>query len=184
YRRLGVPVHVFPVGDNGIIGDVAIQEVIAPRDAPAGSRVPIRVHLRSRGYQDRRTEVRIRAQGEPNRPPLATLPITLSDGQQTHELLLTHDGRGGRLQVEVPPFEGEAIRENNQVAFQIGARKPKIRVLYMEGSLNAGAGTPPEYRWLRDALIEDPNMECLAMEVDSQYAMHPRLYRVDDPSRG
>src|SRR5262249_24881038 len=134
YRRLGVPVHVFPVGDTRIIGDVAIQEVIAPRDAPAGSRVPIRVHLRSRGYADRRTEVRIRAQGDPNRSPLATLPITLNDGTQTCELLISHGTGDGRLVVEVPPFEGEAIRENNQVPFQIGARKPKIRVIYMEGS--------------------------------------------------
>jgi uncharacterized membrane protein len=185
YRRLGVPIHVFPVGDPGIIGDVAIQEVIAPRDAPTGSRVPIRVHLRSRGYADRRTEVRIRAQGDPSRSPLATLPITLSDGTQTHELLITHGGGDGRLVVEVPPFEGEAIRENNQVPFQIGARKPKIRVIYMEGSTtNYQTGTPGEYRYIRDALIEDPNMECVAMEVDEQYANRPRLFRVHDPSRG
>ena len=43
------------------------------------------------------------------------------------------------------------------MAFQIGARKPKIRVIYMEGSITDGAGTPAEYRWIRDALIEDPN---------------------------
>jgi uncharacterized membrane protein len=184
YRRLGVPVHVFPVGDSRIIGDVAIQEVIAPRDAPAGSRVPVRVHLRSRGYADRRTEVRIRAQGDPNRPPLATLPITLSDGAQTHELLITHGGGDGRLAVEVPPFEGEAIRENNQVPFQIGARKPKIRVLYMEGSTRGNTPGVNEYHWIQDALTEDPNIECVSMEVDNQYAHQPRLYRIHDPNRG
>src|SRR5262245_42439204 len=32
YRRLGVPMHVFPVGDP-VTGDVAIENVIAPREA-------------------------------------------------------------------------------------------------------------------------------------------------------
>ena len=36
YRRLGVPVHVFPVGSQ-VAGDVAIHDVIAPRDAPPGA---------------------------------------------------------------------------------------------------------------------------------------------------
>jgi uncharacterized membrane protein len=178
YRRLGVPLHVFPVGDTRIIGDVAIQEVIAPRDAPAGARLPVRVQVRSKGYSDRRTELRIRSLADPKRKPLATLPITLKDGQQTHELVLEQDPTAGKLVVEVPPFEGEAIVENNQVPIQIGSRKTKIRVIYMEGTLNN------EYHWVRDALVEDPNIECLAMEVNFQYAAQPTLHRVNDPQRG
>jgi uncharacterized membrane protein len=177
YRRLGVPLHVFPVGDR-VAGDVAVQDVIAPRDAPPGTRVPVRVVVRSRGYTGRRAEVRIRSVTDPKRRPLASLPITLADGQQSHELIFAHDPANGRLVAEVPALEGEAILENNQVGFQIGARKQKIRVIYMEG-------TPGnEYQWIRDALVEDPNMECLAMEVTNQYAVRQQLYRVAEPSRG
>ena len=176
YRRLGVPVHVFPVGDR-VAGDVAVQDVIAPRDAPANARLPVRVVVRSRGYQGRRAEVRIRSLSDPARKPLASLPITLADGTQDCELLL-EPGSTGQLVAEVPPLEREAILENNRVPFQVGARRQKVRVIYMEGTGGA------EYHWLRDALVEDPNFECVAMEVNNQYAAQPVLYRVDDPGKG
>jgi uncharacterized membrane protein len=177
YRRLGVPLHVFPVGDP-VTGDVAVQDVIAPREAVAGTRLPVRVVVRSRGYKGRRAEVRIRDRADPNRKPLATLPITLADGQQSCELLIDHGASAGRLVAEVPPLEGEAILDNNRIPFEIGTRKAKIRVIYMEGTGNR------EYHWVRDALVEDPNIECVAMEVNNQYAATPVLYRVNDTSRG
>ena len=177
YRRLGVPVHVFPVGSQ-VAGDVAIHDVIAPRDAPPGARLPVRVVVHSRGYPGRRAELRIRSVSDPARPPLATLPITLADGEQTHELLIDQETSGGRLVVEVPPLEGEAILENNQVPFEVASRKKKIRVIYMEGSTNN------ESHYVRDALVEDPNIECLVMEVDDQYLARPRLFRVNDRGRG
>ena len=80
--------------------------------------------------------------------------------------------------VEVPPLEGEAILENNQVPFEVASRKKKIRVIYMEGSTNN------ESHYVRDALVEDPNIECLVMEVDDQYLARPRLFRVNDRGRG
>jgi uncharacterized membrane protein len=176
YRRLGVPVHVYAVGDR-VAGDVAVQDVIAPRDAPPDTRLPVRVVVRSRGYEGRRAEVRVRSLADPNRKPLASLPITLADGTQTCELVL-EPGSTGQLVAEVPPLEREAILENNRVAFQVGARRQKVRVIYMEGTPNN------EYHWVRDALVEDPNIECLAMEVNSQYAARQLLYRVTDPTRG
>jgi uncharacterized membrane protein len=177
YRRLGVPIHVFPVG-SPVAGDVAIEDVIAARDAPAGTRLPVRVVVRSRGYAGRRALVRIGVLADPARKPLATLPITLTKGSQTCELVMDHDPAVGRLVAEVPPLEGEAILENNRVAFQIATRKTKIRVIYMEGTLNN------EYHWVRDALVEDPDIECLAMEVNNQYAARPILYRISDRTRG
>jgi hypothetical protein len=176
YRRLGVPVHVYPVGDR-VAGDVAVQDVIAPRDAPPGTRLPVRVVVRSRGYEGRRAEVQVRSLADPRRPPLASLPITLTDGTQDCELLL-EAGAAGQLVAEVPPLPNEAILDNNRVPFQVGERRQKVRVIYMEGT---GGG---EYHWLRDALVEDPNFECVAMEVNNQYVARQTLYRVNDPSRG
>ena len=42
----------------------------------------------------------------------------------------------------------------------------------MEGT----AGT--EYRWLQDALQEDPDIECVSMVVNNQYTQRPTLQRV------
>jgi uncharacterized membrane protein len=180
YRRLDIPIHVFPVGDPKASRDVAVQDVIAPRDALAGARVPVRVVLRSHGYDNQRAEVRIRTLADPHRKPLASLGITLKEGQQQQELLIAHDPAAGKLVVEVPPLEGEATQENNAVPFQIGAARRKIRVIYMEGTI-----VPfDEYHWLRDALIEEPNIECLPIVVNNQYIAQPTLHRVTDPSRG
>jgi uncharacterized membrane protein len=177
YHRLGVPLHVFPVG-SPVAGDVAVQDVIAPRDAPAGTRLPVRVVVRSRGYAGRRAEVRIRSLSDPLRKPLATLPVTLTNGTQSCELLIDQDPSAGRLVAEVPPLEGEALLDNNRVPFEVTTRKTKIRVIYMEGTLSN------EYHWVRDALAEDPDIECVSMEVNSQYAVRPILYRINDRSRG
>ncbi len=178
FRELGVPLHVVPVGDERISGDVAVQDIDAPRDARPGSRVPIRVTLRSRGYGGERTELKIRSAANPQGESLATLPVTLAGGEQAHDLVVETDRARGPLTVEVAPLAHEAIAANNVVSFQITSREPQLRVIYMEGS------NPPEYRYLQDALEDDPNIKCVSMSVDNQYVERPVLHRIDDPARG
>ena len=66
---------------------------------------------------------------------------------------------------------GEAIAANNVVSFQINPRDAKLRIIYMEGS------PLPEYRYIHEALEEDPNITCVSMTLDNMHAAHPRLYR-------
>ena len=109
YRALGVPIHVVPVGDERISGDVAVQDIDAPRDARPGTRVPVRVTLRSRGFAGERTEVSIRAAADPKGDALATLPITLVDGEQAVELVIETNRAKGTLTAAVAPLPREAI---------------------------------------------------------------------------
>ena len=178
YRALGVPIHVVPVGDVRVAGDVAMQDIDAPRAALPGTRVPVRVTLRSHGYAGQRTEISIRAAADPNADPLAILPITLVDGEQAHELVIETDRAKGALTALVNALPHEAVAANNRVPFQITPRAGKLRVIYMEG-------TPaPEYRFIQDALEEDPDIKCVSMCLDNQYNAQPRLQRVDDPRLG
>jgi len=178
YRELGVPIHVAPVGDERISGDVAVQDIDAPRDARPGTRVPIRVTLRSRGYDGERTELRIRSAANPREDALATLPVTLSGGEQAHELVIDTDRAKGPLTVEVSPLPHEAIGANNVVPFQITPVSRKVRVIYMEG------GPPNAYRRLSEALAEDPNIECLDIGTVFRGSGPPGLARKNDPRRG
>jgi len=178
YRELGVPIHVVPLGDERISGDVAVQDIDAPREARPGTRVPVRVTLRSHGYDGERTELRIRHETGRQGDVLATLPITLTGGEQAHELLIDTDQAKGLLAVEVQALPHEAIAANNVVPFQINARRTKLRVIYMEGS------PLPEYRYIHEALEEDPNITCISMAVDNMHARNPRLYRFRDHGRG
>lgn len=178
YKSLGIPIHVVPVGDPRVAGDIAVQDIDAPRNARPGSRVPVRITVRSRGYAGRRTEVSIRAAADLKGEPLARLPITLDDGEQAEELVIEADRAKGALLAQVDTLPNEAIAANNSVPFQIAPRKDKLRVIYMEGS------APPEYRYIQEALEEDPDIECVSMYVDNQYVARPILHRVDNPRLG
>ena len=178
YRALGVPIHVVPAGDPRIAGDVAVQDIDAPREARPGTRVPVRITLRSRGYAGRRTEVSIRPAADPKGDPLATLPVTLVDGEQAQELVIDADRAKGALTAQVDPLPHEAIAANNRVPFQITPRADKLRVIYMEGS------APPEIKFIQEALEEDPDIKCVSIYVDNQYVARPQLHRVDDPRLG
>jgi uncharacterized membrane protein len=178
YRKGNTPLHVFPVSDHGTVGDVVIQELVVPRFAPQGSRVPVRVQVAGYGFQNRRAEIRIRPAANPFAQPLAALPITLSGTPETYDLMIEPDQAGGDMVLEVPPLPGEAVAENNRVPFRISSQVKKLRVIYMEATLN------DEYHWLRDALVEDPAIECVPIEAQSQYVKNQRLQRVDDPGRG
>ena len=177
YQKLGVPIHVLPVGDPTTSGDVAIRDLVVPRDAPGGSKIPVKLRVGSRGFEGARVEVLIRPSTGADVRPLATLPLTLVDGDQPIELVIEADRARSPLVAEVLPLPGEAVPENNRIPFQVASKKQKIRVIYMEGSAD------PEYAFLRDALVEDPDIECVAMSVDFQNNFQPRLHRVDDPSK-
>jgi hypothetical protein len=178
YRELGVPVHVVPIGDERVSGDVAVQDIDAPREARPGMRVPVRVTLRSRGHAGERAEIRIRHGDGGKGDVLAVLPVTLAGGEQRHDLVIDTDRVRGPLAVEVPALPREAIAANNVVPFRIMVRPTKIRVIYMEGS---GA---PEYRFLHEALVDDPDITCVSMGVDNMYAVHPRLHRLSGGQGG
>ncbi len=178
YRELGVPVHVVPLGDERVSGDVAVQDIDAPREARPGTRVPVRVTLRSRGHDGERTELRIRQGAGTGGDVLAVLPVTLAGGEQTHELVIDADRARGPLEVDVQAVPHEAIAANNVVSFQVMVRQEKLRVIYMEGSGD------PEYRYLHDALEEDPNITCVSMGVDNMHAAHPTLHRLSEGRGG
>ena len=140
--------------------------------------MPIRVTLRSRGYDGQRTELKIRSAANPQADPLATLPVILTGGEQAHDLVVESDRAKGPLMVEASLLPHEAIAANNSVPFEITRREPSLRVIYMEGS------NPPEYSYLQNALEEDPNIKCVSMSVDNQYVQRPVLHRIDEPGRG
>ena len=66
-----VPIHVLPVGDENVGGDVAIVSLVAPNQVRKFSRVAAQVYVRSFGYKGKRAELKIVAAG---RPPASRSP--------------------------------------------------------------------------------------------------------------
>jgi uncharacterized membrane protein len=178
FKRINVPVHVFPVGNRLVRGDVAIDDLIIPPRVEAGTKVSLRGTVRGTGFSGERMVLQVRSAQHANLPPLATLPVTLTESSQPFELIVEANADYGELMLEAPPLDGEATTQNNRIPFELAKNRRKIKVVYMEGT----AGN--EYRWLRDALVEDQDIECLAMVADQQYVERPRLLRVDDRLRG
>ncbi len=178
FRDIKVPIHVYPIGDSQVRGDVAIDDLVVPPRVDAGVKAPIRGIVRGTGYDGERVVLQVRAADRPQLPPLATLPMTLSEKPQPFELIVEANPEYGELVLEVPPLEGEVSDKNNRVPFQLSKATRKLKVLYMEGT----GGT--EYRWVRDALMEDKDIECVSLVADQQYVQRPRLVRVDDAYRG
>lgn len=178
FRDLRIPIHVYPVGDPGIRGDIAIRDLVVPHRVEVGAKVPVRGVVRGQGYVGERVVARIRSLDRPDLPPLATLPLTLDGQPQSFEVTLEANPDHGTLVLEVPPVAGEISEKNNAIPFRLVQAPRKLRVIYMEGTGG------DEYRWIRDALQEDKDIECVAMVADQQYVQRPRLVRVGDAYRG
>lgn len=178
YRRLGVPLHVYPVGNATVRGDIAIQDLVVPRRAEVGAKVKLQTVIRSRGFDGERTLVQVLSAGNPQAPPLVQLPITLTQGEQPVELVLEANSDTSDLVLNVPLKPGEAVERNNRVPFQLAVGNRKIKVLYMEGT----GGN--EYHWVQDALTEDKDIQCESLVADQQYVQRPRLMRIRDPYKG
>ncbi len=59
YGRMKVPIHVFPAGESGGGGDVAIVALVAPNQVRKSSRIAAQVFVRCFGYKGRRAELKI-----------------------------------------------------------------------------------------------------------------------------
>lgn len=178
FQRLKVPVHVFPVGGEQIVGDVAIDDLVVPPRVDAGVKAPIRGTLRSVGYPGQRIVLQVTPKDRPEAAPLATLPITLDGTSQPFELVVEANPEFGELVLAAPSLAGEVTERNNRIPFELAKANRKLKVIYMEGTGSS------EYRWVRDALLEDKDIECVAMVADQQYVARPRLVQVDDQFRG
>ncbi len=178
YKKLGVPIHVVPVGAPGSVGDVAIQDVVVPREARSGTKLPVRVVVRSLGFTDERAEIVVRSLSDPRKKPLASLPITLNDGEIVRDLVIDSDQARGPLVVEVPRSTARRSPRTTASRSRSRTRHPKVRVIYMEGSVST------EMRFVHDALVEDPNIECLNIGLDTVQPERQRLQRIDHPQLG
>jgi uncharacterized membrane protein len=178
FAERGVPIHVHPPLATAEGGDVSIVSVVVPQRVRKYSDVDVQVFLRSSGYVGQRLEVQLVAPATPGRPEelLASMPVTLKGGAQSAPLTYRSDMRGRKFEVRAVPFKDEISFRNNVVEAEVQIDRPKIRVLYLEGSaepsrvlaqifgqqVQAAGATGPQLA-LQQALAEDEDIECVAL---------------------
>ena len=174
FARLKVPIHIVPVGDSKIGGDVAIAAVVAPPRVRNLTQVEVQVFLRSFGYEGKRTEVHLEEigpDGEPTRLLAPALPVTLQSGFQSVSLSFRSELSTRKLRVSLPPLAAEVSDRNNRLETEMAIERTKIRVLYVEGSPQpisvVRVGDRNQYRGpfsdLKTALSDDEDIECVVL---------------------
>jgi uncharacterized membrane protein len=174
FAKLEVPIHIVPVGDTAIGGDVAIAAVVAPQRVRNLTQVEVQVFLRSFGYDGKRTEVRLEEigpDGQPTRQLAPPLPVSLQSGFQSVSLSFRSELTTRKLRVSLPMLAAEVSDRNNQLETEMSIERTKIRVLYVEGSSQpisvVRVGDRTQYRGpfsdLKQALSEDDDIECVVL---------------------
>jgi len=146
----GIPVYPVPIGladpDDVSIRNIVIQEV-----AYSGDKVPVRVRIRSKGYERRRARLAVLLNGR----RVSTRMIQFDGGLQFEDVdfrVDVYEKGAARVEVLVEPFDNEVSTANNRVSRSIRVVNEKVNVLYVEGNARW------EYRYLRAILERDPRI--------------------------
>lgn len=154
-HELRTPLYTVAVGkvDTQAVGkaDLAILAVDAPFETPANNQAGVAVSVQAQQFAGRKVRVRLME----DKTELAGADVLLEKTSEVKKVLLLFTpattGRK-RYVAEVIPDPAETITENNRYPVPMLVTDPKIKVLYIEGTLR------PEYKPLRVALSKDKNI--------------------------
>jgi uncharacterized membrane protein len=193
FGRMNVPIHVVPVGDPKVGGDVAVVSVVAPPQVRKRSRVTVQVFIRSFGYSQRRVELKLVA----GSAILGRTPLVLQDGVMSATIPFESGDEDRHIEAQIDPLPGEVSSANNAMGADVAIDHTKIRVLYLEGAVERYVDQAPQrtqrsgssvvkgaYSPLQEALMEDPDIECTAVVPAGGTGEFGFLRRVDEPARG
>ncbi|MEO1993751.1 MAG: hypothetical protein ABGZ17_00570 [Planctomycetaceae bacterium] len=160
----GIPVYTVPIGLTDP-DDVSIRNIVMQEVAYSGDRVPVRIQLRSKGYEKRMARLAVLLNGR----RVSQRTIQFDGGPQFEDIDFRVDVyEKGAVQVTVviEPFDDEISLDNNRIERSIRIVNEKVNVLYIEGNARW------EYRYLRAILKRDPriNATFIASNVGPEIA--------------
>jgi len=147
----GIPVYTVPLGLSDP-DDVSIRNIVMQEVAFSGDRVPVRVHLHSRGYERRTARLSVLLNGR----NVSQRMIRFEGGLQFEDIdfrVDVYEKGAAQISVTIDPFDDEISMANNQVERGIRIVNEKIKVLYIEGNFRW------EHRYLHAILKRDPRIE-------------------------
>jgi len=160
-ERLGV--KVFPVGVGTQLStletfkDIIIKKVVPEKYAVVDSKTRIKVSVENLGFENPVLDLQMRTL-DGNVVAKRQALLGSAKGDQEFVLEYTPD-KVGKFPFEVfaPPDKLEKIKENNTQSFVLNVIDPRIRVLYIEGSVRN------EYKWIKRILDQDPQVEFVGL---------------------
>ena len=173
----GIPVFPVPMG-LADPDDVSIRNIVMQEVAFSGDKVPIRVQIRSKGYEKRAASITVRLNGR----SVARRSIRFAGGLQFEDIFFNvdvHEKGAAQVEIAIEPFSDEATAANNRVERSVRIVNEKINVLCIEGSARW------EYRYLRAMLKRDPriNSTFIATRAGPEMARNSSEYIARFPER-
>jgi len=147
----GVPIYPVPLGIADP-DDVSIRTVIVQEVAFSGDKVPVRVQIKSKGYEKRVAGLSVKLKGR----TVSRKSISLKGGLQFEDIFFhvdIYEKEAAKIEVFIEPFSDEATSENNRIERSVSVVNEKINILCIEGSARW------EYRYLRAMLKRDPRFK-------------------------
>ena len=193
YRRKGIPIHTVTVGTTNEMQDVILENVQVKRAVPNEAPTRVAFHLRSPGFAGKTANIEVRA----DKKTVATRKVRLDGAAQKIDLDFVPRQKGFQVfEARIATQEGEWLASNNQRLFGLDVVDPTIRVLYMEGTPQTTASPIPEWKYLKDALQSDPNIQVKVLyrqfgndgqflnTVDADPETGERIYPVEHQRQG
>jgi uncharacterized membrane protein len=133
-RSIAVPVYTVVLGDTHGVPDTQVFEVRANPTAYVGSEVPVRIIVKSQGYEGAAVTLQLR-EGAGDEIVAAKEIVLAGVGfEQEVDMTFVPRAAGERFfTVSLEAMEGEQTLENNQRSLAIDVRQEKLEVLFVEG---------------------------------------------------
>lgn len=193
YRRKGIPIHTVTVGTTNEMVDVILENVQVKRAVPNEAPTRLSLQLRSPGFAGKTAGIQVRGP----KGIVAAQEVKLNGGEQRVELDLTPKDKGFQIyEAKITALKGEWLASNNKRMFGLDVVDPTIRVIYMEGTPQTKTSPMPEWKYLKDALLSDPNISVKVLyrqlgtdgkylnTIDTDPETGEKIYPVEHPREG
>ena len=161
-RASSHPIHTIRVGSDqaepASVANVAVDNIESPDDFIVNHETTIKATIKSTGLANRVVDVNMSEIDEngKNIGELKTQKLVLQPTAEGQIVELPYKPKTvglHKVAVWIDPVAGERSIADNRQEFQGLAIDPRMKVLYIEGSIRL------EYKWTRQAFISDSNIE-------------------------
>jgi uncharacterized membrane protein len=155
-----IPFYTVGVGSETVIRDAEVVKVSAPRATLKESTAVVDVSYRNHGFAGRKATLYVRENGVLLKTEQVTLPRDGEIGETTLDLPVKNEGtRLFSFTLETPE---DRIPENNTLNALVEIKNDHPQILYIEGEPRW------EFRYIRRALQDDPNIRLVTLLRSSQ----------------
>jgi len=155
-----IPFYPVGVGSENITRDAEMVKISAPRSTLKESTAVVDISYKSHGFQGRKATVHVRENGTLLKSEQVTLPADGEIAEATLDLPLKNDGT--RLFTFTLQAPDDRIPENDTLSAMVEVKNDHPQILYIEGEPRW------EFKYLRRALQDDPNIRLVSLLRSSQ----------------